>query len=100
MTLEFTQPPTEMSIRNLPGGEGRPARKDDNLTAICETIEEMWEPRRLTTSCPSTACYWDNIFLFLFVYILGPQSDGSGLRTENEGFLFWVLSPFCLLEIC
>jgi hypothetical protein len=27
---------TEM--RNLPGGKGRPARKADNLTAICEPI--------------------------------------------------------------
>jgi hypothetical protein len=31
-----TQPLTEMSIRNLPGGKGRPARKADNLIAICE----------------------------------------------------------------
>jgi hypothetical protein len=30
-----TQPLTEMSTRNLPGGKGRPARKADNLTAIC-----------------------------------------------------------------
>jgi hypothetical protein len=29
---------TEMSIRNLPEGKGRPARKPDNLTAICEPI--------------------------------------------------------------
>jgi hypothetical protein len=29
---------TEMSTRNLPGGKGRPARKADNLTAICKTI--------------------------------------------------------------
>jgi hypothetical protein len=27
-----------MSIRNLPGGKGRPARKADNLTAICGPI--------------------------------------------------------------
>jgi hypothetical protein len=27
-----------MSTRNLPGGKGRPARKADNLTAICEPI--------------------------------------------------------------
>jgi hypothetical protein len=27
---------TEMSTRNLPGGNGRPAREDDNLTAIFE----------------------------------------------------------------
>jgi hypothetical protein len=30
-----TQSPTEMSIRNLPGDKGRPAR---NFTAICEPI--------------------------------------------------------------
>jgi hypothetical protein len=38
MTLGSTQPLTEMSIRNLPGGNVRPAGKADNLTAICETI--------------------------------------------------------------
>jgi hypothetical protein len=30
MALESTQPLTEMSTRNLPVGEGRPARKADN----------------------------------------------------------------------
>jgi hypothetical protein len=38
MTLGSIQPLTEMSTRNLPGGKVRPARKADNLTAICETI--------------------------------------------------------------
>jgi hypothetical protein len=41
MALGSTQPLTEMSTKNLPvwgGGEGRPARKTDNLTAICEPI--------------------------------------------------------------
>jgi hypothetical protein len=37
MALESTQP-LEMSTRNLPRGKGRPARKADNLTAICEPI--------------------------------------------------------------
>jgi hypothetical protein len=36
MALGSTQPLTEMSIRNLSGGEGQPARKADNLTAIVE----------------------------------------------------------------
>jgi hypothetical protein len=36
MALELTQRLIEMSIMNLPGGKGRPARKADNLTAICE----------------------------------------------------------------
>jgi hypothetical protein len=33
-----TQPLTEKSTRNLPGGKGRPARGADNLTASCEPI--------------------------------------------------------------
>jgi hypothetical protein len=36
MDLGLTQPLTEMSTSNLPGGKGRPARKADNLTEICE----------------------------------------------------------------
>jgi hypothetical protein len=38
MALGSTQPLTEMSTRNLPGSKGRPVRKADNLTAICEPI--------------------------------------------------------------
>jgi hypothetical protein len=37
MALGSTQPLTEMSTRNLPGGKGRRARKAD-FTAICEPI--------------------------------------------------------------
>jgi hypothetical protein len=33
-----TQSLTEMSTRNLPGVKGRPARKADNITVICEPI--------------------------------------------------------------
>jgi hypothetical protein len=38
MALGSTQPLTEMSTRNLPGGKKWPARRADNLTAICEPI--------------------------------------------------------------
>jgi hypothetical protein len=38
MALEWTQPLTEMNTRNILGGKGQPARKTDNLTAICEPI--------------------------------------------------------------
>jgi hypothetical protein len=38
MALGSTQPLTEMSTRNLPGGKGRAVREADNLTAICEPI--------------------------------------------------------------
>jgi hypothetical protein len=39
MALGSTQPLTEMSTRNLPGGKGRPAREADNLTAICGSLD-------------------------------------------------------------
>jgi hypothetical protein len=65
MALGSTQPLTEMSIRNLPGGEGRQARKADNFTVICESlVYKMWEPRRLTTLWASTICYEDSFVLF------------------------------------
>jgi hypothetical protein len=38
MVMGSTQPLTEISTRNIPGDKGRPARKADNLTAICEPI--------------------------------------------------------------
>jgi hypothetical protein len=38
MALWSTQPLTEISTKNLPGGKRRPAPKADNLTAICERI--------------------------------------------------------------
>jgi hypothetical protein len=34
--LGSTQPLTEKSTRNFPGGKGQVARKTDNFTAICE----------------------------------------------------------------
>jgi hypothetical protein len=36
MALVSTQPLAEISNKNLPEGKGRPARKADNFTAICE----------------------------------------------------------------
>jgi hypothetical protein len=58
MGLGSTQPLTEMSTRNLPGGEGRTVCEADNLTAICKTIVyKMWEPRRLATLWASTTFY-------------------------------------------
>jgi hypothetical protein len=38
MALGLTQPLTEMSTRNIPGGKKRPAPRADNLAAIYEPI--------------------------------------------------------------
>jgi hypothetical protein len=65
MALGTTQPLTEMSTRNVPGGKGRPVRGADNLTDVCELIVyKMWEPRHLTIVWAFMACYRDS-FTFL-----------------------------------
>jgi hypothetical protein len=83
MALGSTQPLTEISTRNLPGGKGRPVRKADNLTAICEPIvQKMWEPRRLTTLWASTACYRDSFTFFMgsmqLAHVTPTQFVGAG----------------------
>jgi hypothetical protein len=72
MALGSTQPLTEMSTKNLPGGNGLTACKADNLTAVCEpTVCKMREPRRLTTLRAFTACYRDSLTLtFTLPYTL------------------------------
>jgi hypothetical protein len=65
MVLGSSQPLTEMSTRNLPVGKGQPARKADNLPAVCEPIiKKMWEPQHLKTLWASTACYRDTFTFF------------------------------------
>jgi hypothetical protein len=62
-----TQRLIEMSTRNLSGCKGRPTRKPDNFTAICEPIVyKMWEPRRLTTLWAFRACYRDSVTFFMW----------------------------------
>jgi hypothetical protein len=69
MALVSTQPLTEMSTRSLPVGKGRPSRKADNLTVICEPVVwKMWEPRCLKNLWASTACYRES-FTFAFIRI-------------------------------
>jgi hypothetical protein len=60
MVLGLTEPLTEMSTRNLPGGKWQPARVADNLATICKPIvQKMLEPRPLTTLWAFMACYRD-----------------------------------------
>jgi hypothetical protein len=87
MALGSTQPLTEMNTRNLPGGKGRPARKADNLTAICEPIvNKMWEPRRLGTLWASTACYRDSFTFPTRMCICGLLIRVPGYRSGGPGF--------------
>jgi hypothetical protein len=65
MALRFIQRLTKMSTKNIPGDKEPPARKSDNLTAICEPIvQKMWDIRRLTTLWDSAACYRDSFTFY------------------------------------
>jgi hypothetical protein len=89
MALGSTQPLTEIGTSDLPGGKGRPERKADNLTSICEPIFwKMLEPRRLTILWASTACYRDSFTSFLPDALLRssePQLTLS-LRLQESSF--------------
>jgi hypothetical protein len=68
MVLRSTQSLTEMSTRNILGGKGRPARKADNLTAICEPIVWiLWDPQRPTTLWASMASYGNRFTFYLTI---------------------------------
>jgi hypothetical protein len=71
-----TQPLTEVSTSNIPGGKGRPARGADNLTAICEPIvSKMWEPQRLTTLRAFTAFYRASFTFYVNLRIVWNLSE-------------------------
>jgi hypothetical protein len=83
-----TQPLTEMSTRDLPGGKGRPACKAHSLTAICESIVwKVWEPRRLTTLWASTAGYRDSFYWISPNFLLKFKfyKDCSDRRMTRQG---------------
>jgi hypothetical protein len=50
MALGSTQPVTEMSTSNVPGGKKRPARRADNFAAIYEP--NFWKYGNLNLSQP------------------------------------------------
>jgi hypothetical protein len=98
MALGSTQPLSEMSTWNLPGGKVRPARKADNLAVICEpTVQKMWEPRRLTTLWAFTACYRDSFTFDLFFRPGGAVCTATDVPTRhvNKNVPF---KPGCFLE--
>jgi hypothetical protein len=96
MALGSTHPLTEMSTRNLPGDKGRPTRKADNLTAICEpTVWKMWEARHLRTLWDTTTCYRDSFTLLPFYYKCTISAIGPDTWWFRHFFLFWHMStPF------
>jgi hypothetical protein len=70
---------------NFLGGKGWPARKADNLTAICEPIIlKLWEPRRITNLWASTSCYRER-FTFLPIFTVPRMSINHIEITALDG---------------
>jgi hypothetical protein len=64
------------------GSKSRPARKADNLTAICEpTVKKMREPRPLTPLWAFMACYRDSFTFFTW----GVEDLSTKLRKILNG---------------
>jgi hypothetical protein len=59
MALRWTQPPTEMSTRNLPGGKGRRAHEADNLTVNWQECLENVGTLTFAITWATTASYRD-----------------------------------------
>ena len=57
--LGSTQPQTEMSIRNIPGGLRQPVRRADSLTTSCASSLEIWESQPAGTLWACTGMYRD-----------------------------------------
>jgi hypothetical protein len=71
MALRSTQPPSEMSSRNLPEGK-------DNLTTICEPIVyEMREPQRPTIPWPPRPVTGIDLLVIIRNVNVTPNSEGG-----------------------
>jgi hypothetical protein len=71
MTLGFTHLLIDIRARSSWGCKVLAARNADKLTAICEpTVEQMWEPRRITTLWACTSCYKDSFAFSLCIALL------------------------------
>jgi len=67
MALGSTQPPTEMSTRNISWGLRQLTRKADNLLPFCADCLEIWKPQPSETRWACPGLYRD-FFTFTFTF--------------------------------
>jgi hypothetical protein len=94
MAPQSTQPLTEMSTRNLPGGKKWPVHRTDNLAAICEP--NVWKNVGASTSRNPKGLhglYRDN-FTFYWGKIQKP-SINIAAEFQMKHFLNMSLEHYC-----
>jgi hypothetical protein len=83
MAIGSTQPLSKMSIRNLPGGKNRPARRADNLApSVCRISENVGA----LTSLNTKGLYRDK-FTFTLPCILVSCCDCEFYCSEEMNWL-------------
>jgi hypothetical protein len=88
---QSTQHLAEMSTRN---------HRMRNLTAICEpTVEQMWEPRRLTTLWASTPCYKDSFTFCLMSVSIKIDVRWGYFTTDGRAVSQYVLVSSTLVGL-
>jgi hypothetical protein len=94
MALGSTQPLPEMITRNLTGGKGRPARKANNLTAICEPTVQKNEGSSTSQNPMGLHVLLQGQF-YLFTFILSRYTQSLfllrlGAEDESNRKCAWV----------
>jgi hypothetical protein len=88
MALGSTQPLTEMSTRNLPGGvkDGQHIRLATLMPSVSRLSRKMWEPRHLTTLWTFMACHGDSFTFYnmlFWLFIIKIKSKFSVKNPQN-----------------
>jgi hypothetical protein len=96
MALGSTQPLTEMSTRNLPGGKKRPARRADNLAAIYEP--NVWKCGSLNLCAYAHKYHLENLRPLLHgILLLGmfvARITLSLKSDKNKAYSTWKTTRF------
>jgi hypothetical protein len=90
VALGSTQPLTEMSTRNLPGGKMQPARRADILAAICEPMSENVGASTSRNPKGLHGLYRDNFTLPYLNLVPSPAQRPNQPRIQ---WVPWALSP-------
>jgi hypothetical protein len=95
MALGSTQPLTEMSTRNLPGGKGQPVCGADNLTAICGDLD-ISEPHGpslpVTGIALRSGCTFNGARIILFTQVKTINLYCLELGVQIPDANSWILS--------
>ena len=85
MALGSTQPPTEMSTRNISWGKGGRCVRLTNLPPPCAVVTKSWNLNFLEPSGPVQACNGTALPLRLYIIRMTTDEKGMGGVRSTHG---------------